>query len=260
MSVVLLGSLLLAVSMVSVVIYMAALGQLLIGHHQPGMTRTAVCRLVAALLYVGVALLTLHTNEKGPLVGLGVFTVVQLMWQFNSVADVRLTRKQRRAAAMPERDVDPKPPLSPRHTLKEAVVAREIDRLSSNATAASQEMTDLRTDVDSVMTGRRWWLAGLGFTFVVAAVGCVLGLANGENVTGLVERNSAAIAKFREARDQIVVAVCAEHALTLGSYSPRTGATYPGGPRAYDQYMRDVVAAAQSLGCDLPTPPGLPPA
>lgn len=259
MSVVLLGSLLLAVSMVSVVIYMAALGQILVGQHQAGMIRTAVCRLLAALLYVGVALLTLHTNEKGPLVGLGVFTVVQLMWQFNSIADVRLTRQQRRAATMPERDLGPRPTPS-RHTLKEAVVSAEIDRLSSNATATSQEMTSLRSDVDGVMSGRRWLHAGLAFTFVVAAVGCVLGLTGGENVTHLMERNSAAIAKFREARDQIVGALCAEHALTLGSYNPRTGAAYPGGPRVYDQYMRDVVAAAQSLGCDLPTPPGLPPA
>lgn len=258
MSVVLLGGLLLAVSLISVVIYMAALGQLLVGEHQPGMIRTAVCRLLAALLYVGVALLTLHTNETGPLIGLGVFTAVQLMWQFNSIADVRLTRKQRRMAAMPERDLGPRPSPS-KHTLKEAVVSAEIDRLSSNATTASSDVTNLRTDIDAVMANQRWWLAGLIFTFVVAATGCVLGLTGGENVTGLVERNSSAIATFREARDQIFAAMCAEHGVTLGSYNPRTGATYPGGERAYDAHMRKVVISAGQLECNLSVPPGLPP-
>lgn len=257
MSVVVLGSLLLAVSLISVVIYMAALGQLLIADRPPGMVRTAACRLVAALLYVGVALLTLHTNEKGPLVGLGIFTVVQLMWQFNSVADVALTRKQRRAP-VPEHDRGAPPPSSS-NPLKEAVVSAEIDRLSGKATSASQEAAQLRADLDAIRAGQRWTLAGLAFTFVVAALGCVLGLTGGEQTAELAERNTAAIEGFKDARDQVVAALCTEHAATLGSYDRRAGAEYPGGAQSYDEYMRRIVISASVLECGLFTPPGLPP-
>jgi hypothetical protein len=95
-SVELLGGLLLGVSLVSVLTYMVALGQLLSGPRRVGLVRTALCRLFAALLYVGVGLMTLHTHAQGPLIGLGVFTAVQVMWQANAVADVRLARRSRR--------------------------------------------------------------------------------------------------------------------------------------------------------------------
>jgi hypothetical protein len=57
-----------------------------------GMVRTAVCRTVAALLYVttGIAALTAHPFL--PVVALAVLLSVQVMWQINAIADVRLRR------------------------------------------------------------------------------------------------------------------------------------------------------------------------
>lgn len=56
------------------------------------MVRTAVCRVVAAAVYVGVGISTLIAQETLPFLALVVFSAVQLMWQANSVADIRLHR------------------------------------------------------------------------------------------------------------------------------------------------------------------------
>lgn len=89
-----LGWSLLGVALVSLTIYLLALWRLL--HHppHPGLRRTAACRVVAAVLYVGVALATLTDADAGPVIGLGVFIAAQLMWQAMAVLDVRLARRK----------------------------------------------------------------------------------------------------------------------------------------------------------------------
>jgi drug/metabolite transporter (DMT)-like permease len=63
---------------------------------------------VAAVLYVGVALATLTDVATNAAVGLGVFIAAQLIWQVNSVLDVRLARRtaQHPRHYLTDRDID----------------------------------------------------------------------------------------------------------------------------------------------------------
>lgn len=91
MTATILGGILLAVAFISLTIYVIALERLLLaGSRRPGLVRTATCRVIGAILYVGVALATILAPDTGPVVGLGVFVIVQLIWQGNAIADVRL--------------------------------------------------------------------------------------------------------------------------------------------------------------------------
>jgi hypothetical protein len=84
----------------SLVVYSVTLWQLLRRAHRPGLVRTALSRIFAALLYeiIGlVAILEKPSDTSVPtstLVTLAVFVVIQWVWQLNSVLDGRLTRQQ----------------------------------------------------------------------------------------------------------------------------------------------------------------------
>jgi hypothetical protein len=56
-----------------------------------GMVRTAVCRVVAAGAYVAFGVTSLAVGAL-PVLALIVFAGIQVMWQLNAVADVRLRR------------------------------------------------------------------------------------------------------------------------------------------------------------------------
>jgi hypothetical protein len=58
-----------------------------------GLLRTARCRVAGATLYVllGLAMLTWHRSF--PAATLILFSGIQIMWQLNSFADVRLRRR-----------------------------------------------------------------------------------------------------------------------------------------------------------------------
>ena len=58
-----------------------------------GMVRTAVCRVAAAAVYTGFGLTALVAQETFPVLALAVFTFVQVLWQANALADVRLHRR-----------------------------------------------------------------------------------------------------------------------------------------------------------------------
>lgn len=97
-----LGVLFLVVSAVSLVIQGASLRRLyhwpeIGGHTQNlvyrGLLRTSACRVLAALLYVGMGIATLLARSTLPVMALSVFTAVQMLWQANAVADVRLRHK-----------------------------------------------------------------------------------------------------------------------------------------------------------------------
>lgn len=55
-----------------------------------GMVRTAVCRVAAAGAYVAFGVTTLVMGEALPVLALIVFAGIQVMWQLNAWADVRL--------------------------------------------------------------------------------------------------------------------------------------------------------------------------
>lgn len=97
-----LAILFLAVSLESTIVQLYSLIRLLRWHYNDsadhrnihtGMLRTAVCRVVAALIYVGVGSATLVASSTLPVLALVVFSFVQIMWQGNSFADVRLRRE-----------------------------------------------------------------------------------------------------------------------------------------------------------------------
>jgi hypothetical protein len=58
-----------------------------------GMIRTALCRVLAAVIYVVLSILELVYRNNFPLASLCVFIFVQFMWELNAVADVMLRRR-----------------------------------------------------------------------------------------------------------------------------------------------------------------------
>jgi hypothetical protein len=58
-----------------------------------GLVRTARCRVAAAMSYVLLGSAMVVWRHSFPVVTVAVFTVVQIMWQLNSFADVRLRRR-----------------------------------------------------------------------------------------------------------------------------------------------------------------------
>lgn len=73
-----------------------ARGPVAVGHAERrirhGLMRTVACRALAAVVYVGVAVVTVVARPALPTVALVVFTGTQLLWQLNSFLDVRLRR------------------------------------------------------------------------------------------------------------------------------------------------------------------------
>ena len=57
-----------------------------------GLLRTVGCRTAAAGLYVAVAVTMLVARHAFPALALAAFTATQLVWQANSVLDLRLRR------------------------------------------------------------------------------------------------------------------------------------------------------------------------
>lgn len=58
-----------------------------------GLRRTSISRVVAAMAYVVAAVYSLVMPELTALLSLVTFSAVQIMWQLNAVADVRLRRR-----------------------------------------------------------------------------------------------------------------------------------------------------------------------
>lgn len=92
----------LGVSIISLSTQTVSLVQLLSGVKIPGLVRTCTCRVIASLLYVSIGILALvpnyNNNNKPYSLGiyvLFVFTGVQVMWQINSIADVKLKQRMK---------------------------------------------------------------------------------------------------------------------------------------------------------------------
>jgi hypothetical protein len=270
----LLGGLLLAVSLVSVVVYMSALGQLLVGEKRPGLVRTAICRLLAALLYVGVGLATLESGQQGPLVGLAVFTIVQLMWQANSIADVRLSRKTR-SKEMPE-DLTPDQPgvvePTPNYAtpLSDIVVSAEIDRLSEKMNSIQRRVEKRDEAEQGYLYWRRFGYGALGLTFVIATSALIFGLitfSRADRANELAQQNRTLITEMKatqakidaqQARQDVTVhEFCGLYESFLGFYNLKSRAMFLQGPDAYDEQYRRLLLSSERLKCGLKPPRGL---
>jgi hypothetical protein len=266
-SVGLLGGLLLAVSLVSVLTYMVAIGQLLSGPRRPGLVRTGFCRLAAALLYVGVGLLTLHTHTQGPLVGLGVFTIVQIMWQANSVADVRLARRSRREAMSDPFEglgvTEPVPnyatPLPPE------VVSAEIDRLSTALGKVNKTVTALQKGSTAAANAQRYAIGALILALLLGLTGVIFGLVvfnRADSAVAQAQQNAIIIQQLKDTQSQLAKSIhgqCSTYGLLIGTYNVKSRATYAqGGETAYDDAFRNMLTEANALNCGIPTPKDLP--
>lgn len=96
-----LAALFLAVSLESVIVQGRSLWKMLRWRYEDtpdhrrihyGMLRTAICRVIAAAIYACVGVTTLIAQQALPVLALVVFSAVQIMWQVNAFADVRLRR------------------------------------------------------------------------------------------------------------------------------------------------------------------------
>lgn len=89
-----------AVSVLSLLIQSAGFHRMLrqVGPNTPplvrrGMLRTAACRVAASVLYVVLGVMALLQGAATPVLALVIFTAVQVLWQANAVADIRLRRR-----------------------------------------------------------------------------------------------------------------------------------------------------------------------
>lgn len=57
-----------------------------------GMVRTAASRVTCAIAYVSLGIITLIARETFPILGLAIFSFTQIVWQANSLADLRLKK------------------------------------------------------------------------------------------------------------------------------------------------------------------------
>lgn len=57
-----------------------------------GMVRTAASRVTCAVAYVSLGIITLIARETFPILGLAIFSFTQIVWQANSLADLRLKK------------------------------------------------------------------------------------------------------------------------------------------------------------------------
>jgi hypothetical protein len=266
-SVGLLGGLLLAVSLVSVLTYMVALGQLLSGPRRPGLVRTGFCRLAAALLYVGVGLLTLHTHTQGPLVGLGVFTIVQIMWQANSVADVRLARRSRREAMSdPFEGLGVTEPVPNYATpLPAEVVSAEIDRLSTELGKVKRKVTTLQEGSTASTNAQRYAIGAVALALVLGLTGVIFGLVvfnRADSAVALSQQNATIIQQLKDTQTQLAKSVhgqCSFYGLLIGTYNARSRDSYAqGGPTVYDDTFRQMLTQSNGINCGIPAPKDLP--
>lgn len=108
MRVTVLGAIFLVVSLISLIVQVRALTRLTnrqkttseverVAYH--GLLRTSVCRVAAAVLYVAVGVATVTIPPETGVVALVAFILVQLLWQANAVADVRLRRRLERVSS-----------------------------------------------------------------------------------------------------------------------------------------------------------------
>lgn len=84
---------------ISLTVYSLALIKMLRGTPPPGVVRTGICRVISAVLYIGVGVVSLASVPNGAMTGLGVYVTMWLVWQGNAVADAALSRgtRQRRS-------------------------------------------------------------------------------------------------------------------------------------------------------------------
>lgn len=94
----LLGLTLLLVSLVSLTTYSISFYRLTQQAHHKGLVRTATCRIVAALIYIAVGVVSTVGSEYSTVVALIAFVIVQLIWQSNSIADVMITKRENKHA------------------------------------------------------------------------------------------------------------------------------------------------------------------
>ncbi len=270
MSVTLLGGLLFVVSLISTVIYMSAIGQILAADaRRVGLLRTAWCRLLAALLYVGVGLATLETHVNGPRIGLAIFTFTQIVWWVNARADVRLARRTKGGyVSDPHIDPmainDPVPPYSP--PLSDAVVSADIDRMSSDVGQLKRDVDGLQTSSTALVGAQRTAVGALVFAVVIALVGLIFGLVvynRADSAITIAQQNSQILAQLKTTQDRLASSVheqCTLYVEFMAFYSTRARAVSPQGPDAYDDAFRKLLASSDRLTCGLSAPKDLPPA
>lgn len=87
---------LLLISLVSMGVYFVALINLVAVPHRRGIVRTAACRVTASFGYVMISVATIAHNPISGYISIGVFVLVQFMWQANSITDVLSARKEAR--------------------------------------------------------------------------------------------------------------------------------------------------------------------
>jgi hypothetical protein len=89
----------LVMALISLTTYSIALYRLVTQPHHKGLVRTALCRVVAALLYTVVGLASITQNPYSGIIALVVFMGVQVIWQCNSIADVVITKRENKPAS-----------------------------------------------------------------------------------------------------------------------------------------------------------------
>ena len=149
--------------------------------------------------------------------------------------------------------------------LLDAVVSSEIDRLSNELGKVQRTVTNLQTETVAAANAQRYAIGALILAMLLGLTGVIFGLVvfnRADNAVTQSNQNAAIIQQLKDTQTQLTKSVqgqCSLYSLLIGTYNTKARAAYAqGGPIAYDDAFRRMIATATDLNCGIPTPADLP--
>lgn len=156
------------------------------------------------------------------------------------------------------------PPAYPQ-PLPDSVVTSEIDRLTNELGKVQRIVTSLQSDKVAAANAQRYAIGALILAMLLGLTGVIFGLVvfnRADNAVAQSNQNAAIIQQLKDTQTQLTKSVqgqCSLYSLLIGTYNTKARAAYAqGGPIAYDDAFRRMLAVATDLNCGIATPPDLP--
>jgi hypothetical protein len=149
--------------------------------------------------------------------------------------------------------------------IADAVISSELDRLSDELGKVQRTVTQLQTGKTEAANAQRYAVGALILAMLLGLTGVIFGLVvfnRADNAVTQSNQNAAIIQQIKDTQAQLTKSVsgqCSLYSLLIGTYNTKARAAYAqGGPVAYDDAFRRMIATATDLNCGIPTPADLP--
>lgn len=147
----------------------------------------------------------------------------------------------------------------------DAFFTSEIDRLSTELGKVQRTVTKLQSEKAAAANAQRYAIGALILAMLLGLTGVIFGLVvfnRADNAVIQSNQNAAIIQQLKDTQTQLTKSVqgqCSLYSLLIGTYNTKARAAYAqGGPIAYDDAFRRMLAVANDLNCGIATPPELP--